>query len=80
MIVDSDILFMDGFDDDCIAGIGIRFGQEPIIMYDYDKVITQLIKDGMSEDDAIEWFDYNIIGAWVGDRTPGFIVRDWTEE
>jgi len=80
MIVDDDILFMDGFRDDCIVGIGIRFGQEPIIMYDYDKVIAQLMEEGLTEEDAIEWFDYNIIGAWVGERTPGFIVRDWTIE
>lgn len=80
MIVDDEILFMDGFDNDCIAGIGIRFGQEPIVMYDYDKVINQLIRDGMTEDEASEWFDYNIIGAWVGDRTPGFIVKEWEVE
>jgi hypothetical protein len=30
----------------------------------------------MSDEEAVEWFDFNIIGAWVGDGTPCFIVRD----
>ena len=26
-----------------------------------------------SEEEALEWFDFNTIGAWVGDDTPIFI-------
>jgi len=56
------------------VGLVLRFGMtEPIACYDYDKVIAGYIADGMSEDDAIEHFEYNIIGAWAGERTPCFI-------
>jgi len=68
---DEEILTCDGFDD-CIIGICNRFGQSPIIAYDKDKMIEQLTKD-MSYEEAIEHFDYNIIGAWMGDGTPCFI-------
>ena len=55
-------------------GVSIRFGQEPIMCYDYNIVIQNLINDGMTEEEATEFFDYNIIGSWVGDDTPCFIV------
>jgi len=67
-----DALTMDGFDD-CILGICKRFGQEPIIAYDYDKVIEQLKTYGMTYDEAVEYFEFNQIGAWMGDHTPCFI-------
>lgn len=67
-----DILLMDGFDD-CIVGVCIRFGQEPIVAYDQWAVIHKLMEQGMSEDEAIEFFEFNQIGAWMGDTTPCFI-------
>lgn len=72
--IDEDARLMDGYDD-CILGVCERFGQEPLIAYDFEKVISKLQTDGLSYDDAVEWFYYNQIGAWVGDRTPVFIFR-----
>lgn len=76
---EDEILFMDGFDE-AIVGLGTRFGiTEPIVVYDKNKVIEILMNDMESEDEddsytmALEYFEYNIIGAWVGDRTPMFI-------
>lgn len=65
-------LFMDGFDD-CIAGVVHRCGQPTIICYDKEKVLEQLMDDGMTDEEAIEYFEYNQIGAWVGEQTPCFI-------
>lgn len=54
----------------------IEFG--PVVAYDTDKIIEILIEN-MTEDetdlgekyeDAIEHFDYNIDGAYVGEFTP----------
>jgi len=68
------LLKMDGFDD-CIAGVVERIGQDPIICYDKAKVLDQMIvSDGMSYEEAVEYFEYNQIGAWVGDRTPCFLI------
>ena len=80
MIVEDDkILFLDGYDD-CFAGICLRFGQQPIAIYDYQKIIDKLMEDGLDDIDAEEWFNYNIIGAYVGEYTPAFIVKDITPE
>ena len=57
-------------------GVASRFGMDDVFAYDLDKVLKILIeRDGMSPDEAQEWFDYNIIGAWVGDKTPLFVKR-----
>lgn len=65
-------LFCDGFDD-AIIGIAERFGVPGVTAYDYEKVIAMLMKDGMDYEEAVEYFDFNIVGAWVGDDTPVFV-------
>tara|TARA_B100000749_G_scaffold34003_1_gene23542 strand:+ start:834 stop:1067 length:234 start_codon:yes stop_codon:yes gene_type:complete len=74
---------MDGYDD-CIAGVCTRYGQPPILIYDRSKVISGLESEGMTNEEAEEYFDFNQIGAWVGDDTPAFIEpydkdRDYDE-
>jgi hypothetical protein len=38
-----------------------------------DKVIDILIIDGMTYDDAIEYYDFNISSAYIGEGTPIFV-------
>ena len=66
------MMIMDGFDD-CIAGVVQRYGQPTIVCYDKEKVLKQLMDDGMTDEEAVEYFEYNQIGAWVGEQTPCFI-------
>lgn len=69
-----EMLVMDGFDD-CIIGVIERFGIEPIICYSKGMVIAKLCEEGdMSEDEAEEYWSYNMIGAWLGDGTPCFFT------
>ena len=68
-----DLMLMDGYDD-CICGIGTRFGSEQFVVYDYAKVIAQNMSAGMTEEEAIEYFNYNQDCAYVGEHTPAFIV------
>jgi hypothetical protein len=63
-------LTADGFDD-CVIGLAYQFNQ-PLVIYSKQKIITQLMKD-MSEEDALEYFDFNIAGAYMGDSTPLFM-------
>ena len=63
---------VDGFDD-CICGVVERFGMESVLLYDTDTMIEKMMsQDGMSYQEAIEYFDYNIKGAWMGEGTPCF--------
>ena len=45
---------------------------QPVVTYDYRKVIDIFAED-MSHEEAQEYFDFNVIGAWVGEGTPIFI-------
>lgn len=68
----EELLCADGFDD-CIVGLGRQF-TKTFVVYDLDKVIETLItRDGMSYEDAVEFFEFNIVGAWVGEATPCFV-------
>lgn len=71
---DEEMLFADGFDD-AILGYFRRCGQNPVVVYDREKCISILLDCGLSEEDAEEHFEFNVVGAWVGDRTPAFLVR-----
>ena len=67
------MLYADGFDD-AILGGGQRFN-DIFVVYDRNKLLDILVeRDGMTMDEAIEQYEFNIVGAWVGDSTPAFIV------
>lgn len=60
--------------DNAILGVCRRFGQEAVLLYDARKVIQNLQdNDGMTFEEACEFFEFNIIGAYVGDGTPAFM-------
>jgi len=62
---DEGLLFADGFDD---AILGICPNSMRIV-YSRSKVIQILMKD-MSEEEAVEYAEYNTFAAYVGERTP----------
>ena len=71
---DVPLLFMDPeYFDEAIIGVATGNGIEPKVAYDYDKVIKINMKDVGTMEDAIEWFEFNQIGAYVGEHTPVFI-------
>ena len=62
--------------DAAILGVAERIGMSPIVAYDTAKILDILCeRDGMDDDEALEYFEFNIAGAYVGDRTPIFISR-----
>ena len=70
---DIELLLLDGFDE-AFVGVVTRFGiDEPVAVYDRDKIIEILMREGSSWEQAEEHFAFNIIGAWVGDKTPFFL-------
>ncbi len=65
---DEEVLLADGLDE---AFIGLTTDNIRAV-YSIDKIIEILSKD-MSEDDAWEYFHYNIECAYVGEKTPIYI-------
>ena len=56
--------------DEAIVGYATRIKLDPVVVYSYNLLVAVFVKQGMTEDEAIEWIDYNVAGAWVGERTP----------
>ena len=68
----DDMLKVDGLDR-AIIGIGRQFSQQ-FFVYDYDKCIEVFMtRDDMSEEDAREWMEVNVVGAYMGPGTPTFV-------
>lgn len=63
---DSNFLIADGFDD---AIIGVDETSMRLI-YSVSKCLDILIDQGMDADDAQEFFDFNVSGAYMGEKTP----------
>ena len=68
---DIKLLFADGFDD-AIIGVAQQFNIMSVA-YNRDKCIEILMKD-MDQLEAIEYFEVNVIGSYVGEHTPTFIL------
>ena len=66
-----ELLKADGFDS---AIIGVDLNAE-IIVYDVDAMTQVLIDEGMEEIDAIEYLQYNVLNAYVGEKTPIYINK-----
>ena len=74
LLHNEDALTADGFED-AFMGVCHQYGRPPVAAYDYDGCIKLLERDSMSHDEAQEYFDFNVIGAWVGESTPVFVTR-----
>ena len=62
--------FADGLDA-AFVGVARRCGQPDLAVYSIPLAIRVLVqRDGMSEEEAREYLEFNSIGAWVGEETP----------
>ena len=65
--------------EDCIIGVVEEFGTGRRILYDKNKIIKKLQeRDSMTEQDAEEFYDYNILGLYAGEQNPVFLDRSVT--
>jgi len=72
---EEECLLADGFE---MALIGITCGSDPVAVYDINKMISVLVnRDEMTYEDAVEFLDFNVIGAYVGEKTPMYIDMDF---
>lgn len=62
---EEEFLIANGFDD---AVIGVDENSMRLI-YSVSKCL-EILSEHMSELDAMEYFTYNVSGAWMGDKTP----------
>ena len=72
--LNPEAMMADGFDE-AILGMCIQFGTAPLVAYDYEKCVDILMKrDEMTKQEAVDYMEFNVIGAYVGMNTPVFIM------
>lgn len=62
--------------DDAIIGVAHAYGKSPVLAYSISKILAALVADGLTEDEAQEHFDANILGGYFGEGTPIFVNLD----
>ena len=69
-------IILDGLDE-AIIGIVEEFGNGPRILYSKNKILNILCeRDLMTMTEAMEFFDYNIIGLYAGEQNPIFLITE----
>jgi hypothetical protein len=72
--MEDEFLFADGFDN-AVMGVARRAGQPDVMAYDYAKCVQILMeRDDMTEEEAFEYMEFNVVGSFVGEKTPIFIT------
>jgi hypothetical protein len=66
------VIIVDGYDEAIIGQT-----TKDVVVYNVATIIEILMeRDGMTEDEALEYFDFNIDGSYMGEHTPIFIHLD----
>ena len=65
-----DLMILDGFDE-AIVGVVERIGLLAVC-YDRSKILKVLMRD-MNETEAVEYFEFNILGAYMGESSPVYL-------
>jgi hypothetical protein len=72
--IGEEALLMDGFDE-ALIGFSKRINEPLLAVYKWQRMV-QILKnrDKMSYEDAVEYIEYNCIGAWIGPQTPIIVM------
>jgi hypothetical protein len=76
------MIFVDGYDS-AILGMDTEYKR---VIYSKEKMIDILVEEGMTDVDAVEWLEYNVWDAYVGEHTPIFLheltkedIQEWVD-
>ena len=68
-------MFADGFDESIMG-----YSSDGKVIYSADQIIGTLMnRDGMTQEEAIEYFNFNIDCAFVGEYTPIYMYEEWKQ-
>ena len=74
---DENILLAEGFES-AFIGVVESHGAAPKALYDYESCLDILKgMQEMDEGEAIEYMEFNVMSAYVGESTPAFIKLDF---
>ncbi len=73
--LDEPIILLDDLDD-ALIGIGYRLGPPLAAIYDEQKCIEILMNQGMTYEEALEYFDFNVSSAYLGVRRRILLIQN----
>ena len=69
---EPNLMFADGFDE-AIAGV-VWDGERTRVVYDTELILELLMgRSEMTYEEAVEYFDFNIAGSYMGEYTPFYL-------
>lgn len=68
-----------GFEEALIGWVKLTSDSPVVALYATDVCIEILMDDDMTDEEAIEFFEYNVLGSYLGDGTPAFVPIDFEE-
>lgn len=72
---DTPLIVLEGLNE-AVIGIGERFNQKPALIYDYEKCVEILTeRDDMTEEEAMEFLDFNTINVHYSSEAANPIFR-----
>lgn len=74
---EEELILFDGMED-AFLGVGERFedrGHAYFAVYSYQRMVDILMADGLTEEDAVDYLEFNTVGLYAGPGTPA-ILRD----
>lgn len=69
---EPEVLKIDDYDD-CVIGIGQTWHGNMLVdrlIYDGEKMLDKMEENGMDREGAMEYMEFNILCAYMGDSTP----------
>lgn len=69
-IAGCELTFLEGREFD-VALMGVS--ADGVAVYEVNEILRVLRENGMDHLEAEEWFDFNIAGAHVGEKTPIYV-------
>ena len=70
ILAEEESLTADGFDK---ALVGCTYEANVVAVYDIGLMVTILMDEGLDWMDAMEYLEYNVFGAYVGEKTPKYM-------
>lgn len=74
-LFDENWYILDDYDEfvaiDGMAGACVGFSEDARLIYDYDKMVEIIMeKWGLSQEEAVDYVDYNIVSMCSGEKMP----------
>lgn len=75
---DETLVLACGFES-AILGVADIQGHS-VVIYSRDRILNSLMLDGLEYEEAVEHFEFNIAGAYVGPQTPVYVEEYSAED